>query len=245
MINPDYYLRQLDLINPDRLTKPVLIIGAGNIGSWAALALGKMGCSNITLMDADTIELHNCSTQVYGSRDVGQSKVKAVRSYLARMIEHKPRIIPAAWTADTDLLPYRYIISAVDSITVRTDLFNALVAAGHTGVFIDGRMGGNILSIYTVNLNQTADIENYRRTLFSASNALRLPCSAQGTIYNCFIMAGYIADALAQTVNGRPVPSEIEIDLFNFTNYTTYPAGPGGYSDRGSPPVAFPALPVT
>ena len=41
------YSRQLDLVMPSDLNFPILIVGAGGIGSWATLALAKMGCSNI------------------------------------------------------------------------------------------------------------------------------------------------------------------------------------------------------
>ena len=49
------FWRQLDLCPPDKLKFPITVIGAGAIGSAAVVTLAKMGCSNITVYDEDTL----------------------------------------------------------------------------------------------------------------------------------------------------------------------------------------------
>ena len=76
------YWRQLDILQPDDLVRPITIIGVGGIGSPVALALTKMGCRRLTLFDPDTIEPHNLPNQLYRLRDVGRPKVEALADLL-------------------------------------------------------------------------------------------------------------------------------------------------------------------
>ncbi|UAW64012.1 molybdopterin-synthase adenylyltransferase MoeB [Mycoavidus sp. HKI] len=64
----------------------VLIIGAGGLGSPAALYLAAAGIGTLTLMDADTVDLANLQRQIiYTTETVGQAKVSAARAALARL----------------------------------------------------------------------------------------------------------------------------------------------------------------
>ena len=72
------YVRQSDIINPEVLGTPVHIIGAGAIGSCAALALAKIGFKDFTVYDFDSVELHNLPNQMYRAKDIGKPKVEAL-----------------------------------------------------------------------------------------------------------------------------------------------------------------------
>jgi len=76
------FLRQLDLVNPETLDLPIHLIGCGGIGSFAALALSKMGAQRLHLYDPDAIEEHNLPNQLFRLRDVGRPKVEALREIL-------------------------------------------------------------------------------------------------------------------------------------------------------------------
>ena len=61
----------------------VLIIGAGGLGSPAALYLASGGVGRITLVDDDTVELTNLQRQVmHTNARIGQSKVESGREAL-------------------------------------------------------------------------------------------------------------------------------------------------------------------
>jgi len=47
------YKRQTNLVKPEELDFPILLIGCGGIGSWTLLALRKMGCSNVAVVEFD------------------------------------------------------------------------------------------------------------------------------------------------------------------------------------------------
>ncbi|WP_338860304.1 molybdopterin-synthase adenylyltransferase MoeB [Mycetohabitans rhizoxinica] len=64
----------------------VLIIGAGGLGSPAAMYLGAAGVGTLTLVDADTVDLTNLQRQILHSSDtIGQAKVASGRATLARL----------------------------------------------------------------------------------------------------------------------------------------------------------------
>lgn len=218
MINESHFRRQLGLVHPDKLTMPILVVGAGNIGSWTTLALMKLGCQNVTVIDHDMVEEHNVGSQLYNSADVGETKVDAMNRRIGFIAENQPIVRNQRYDPTMPLQDFQVVISAVDNIDVRRELFTAL--QGSTKIFVDGRMGGNSITIYTIPMNDSAKVAMYAETLFDRKDALEVPCSERSVVYNCFIMAGYITDVIAHIANEQPIPSEMELDLMNFTLFT-------------------------
>ena len=62
-----------------------LVIGAGGLGSPAALYLATAGVGTITIADGDIVDLTNLQRQILHARDsVGQSKAASARDTIAR-----------------------------------------------------------------------------------------------------------------------------------------------------------------
>lgn len=222
ILNDNIWNRQLGLIHPEKLQMPILIVGAGSIGSWAALALSKLGCSNITIMDGDIIEEHNAGSQVYKASDEGLEKVQALSDKLRLLTDLTPKTIAAHWNIENpehikDLEQYEIVIAAVDNITIRAQLFNTL--KGKNIFYIDGRMAGNELEIYSTRLQEEEDQKAYEATLFSEEETSIVPCSERSVVYNVFLMGGLIADIVKKHANEEELPKEILMDLYNFTLY--------------------------
>lgn len=216
-INKEHFIRQRDLINAEKLDKKIIIIGAGGIGSWTALALLKMGCINVTVLDFDGIEEHNLGSQIYNTNDIGKEKVNALKDKLVPLVSQEPQILNKKWTPSFNLTKYDIVISAVDSITVRGEMFNNLIKNKFKGYFIDGRMAANEINLYCINIEDKNHIALYKDTLFKPEEALPIPCSARAVIYNCFVISGLIADCVAQIVNKNVQKQEIIVDLMNLT----------------------------
>jgi molybdopterin/thiamine biosynthesis adenylyltransferase len=63
-----------------------LIVGAGGLGSPAAMYLAASGVGTITLVDADTVDLTNLQRQIlHATASVGRSKVESGRDALAQL----------------------------------------------------------------------------------------------------------------------------------------------------------------
>ena len=63
------------------LRSHALIIGAGGLGCPAALYLAAAGVGQLTLVDADSVDLTNLQRQIlHGTADVGRPKVASART---------------------------------------------------------------------------------------------------------------------------------------------------------------------
>ena len=68
----------------------VLCIGAGGLGSPAALYLAAAGIGNIGIVDFDDVDLSNLQRQIlHGTKDIGRSKLESARD---RLHDMNPRI---------------------------------------------------------------------------------------------------------------------------------------------------------
>lgn len=216
----DIHNRQLGIIHPDKLRVPILIVGAGSIGSWTAYALSKLGCSDVNIIDGDIIEEHNAGSQVYKASDAGENKVIALINKLSVLTDGPVFGMDYHWDVNnkehTELLNrFPIVIAAVDNITVRKQLFETLQKKD--GLYIDARMAGNALEIYTVRGKNEKDVEAYKNTLFEEGEENPVPCSERSVVYNVFIVAGLVADLVAKHANQQELPQELIMDLYNFT----------------------------
>ena len=66
--------------------QPIMICGAGALGSLLADNLARQGVRQLSLIDFDRIEQHNAGTQLYGESDVGAKKVDVLRNHLFRSV---------------------------------------------------------------------------------------------------------------------------------------------------------------
>jgi adenylyltransferase/sulfurtransferase len=80
-------LPELGVEGQERLLRAhVLVIGAGGLGSPAALYLASAGIGHITLADGDDVDLTNLQRQIlHATRSVGRPKVESGRETLAAL----------------------------------------------------------------------------------------------------------------------------------------------------------------
>ena len=213
-----YFNRQTDLINMDEISKlNVTIIGVGAIGSWAAVALTRLGVKNLTLVDPDIVEMHNVANQAYGYEYIGRSKVDALSETLSKIM---PDIHPVTLEGEFNLLQPKeldeVIISGLDSMAARRDLWGMVNdPACRAKFYIDGRMGGELIKLYSVNGGIGRDL--YQLDMDSETGASEEPCTARSIIYNTQVCGGLIAAMIKKYVSEEPIPSLFMFDLANLT----------------------------
>jgi molybdopterin/thiamine biosynthesis adenylyltransferase len=211
------HTRQLGIIDPAKLTHRIAIIGAGSIGGWTALCLGKLGCSNITVFDHDSVEVHNAGSQIYKAADEGEKKVAALEERLRFLLENPIETHDIKWSPKESLLEYDIIIAAVDNITNRREIYEHI--KHRNKLYIDARMASNGIEIYTTRTSVPEDCERYEETLFDEKDNREIPCSERSVVYNVFVVAGMIGDLVAKWANAEELPREVVIDLKNLTLY--------------------------
>ncbi len=132
----------------------VVVVGAGGLGSPAALYLAAAGVGTIGLVDGDTVELSNLQRQIlHNSHRLGQPKVESARRTLADLNPevavqtHPVRLIAAnalelldgydVVVDGTDSFPTRYLVNDA-SLHLRTPVVHGSVFRfeGHATTFL-------------------------------------------------------------------------------------------------------------
>jgi molybdopterin/thiamine biosynthesis adenylyltransferase len=122
----------------------VLIVGAGGLGSPAALYLAAAGVGVIGLIDPDTVALSNLQRQVlFATGEVGAAKVEAAAARLAALnpevtIEPLARRLDAA-NADEIVARYHLVLDGTDDFATRFAVNAACLGAGKT--LVSGAIG--------------------------------------------------------------------------------------------------------
>jgi len=102
----------------------VLCIGAGGLGSPAALYLTAAGIGTLGLVDADQVDASNLQRQIlYGTDDVGKPKLETARARLreinpnVEIVRHDVRLTSA--NATEIIAPYDLVIDGSDNFPTR------------------------------------------------------------------------------------------------------------------------------
>lgn len=118
----------------------VLLVGAGGLGSPAALYLAAAGVGSIGLVDFDTVDASNLHRQLlYGTRDVGRPKLEAAARRLedvnpnARVERHETRL--TSENALDIVRRYDVVLDGTDNFPTRYLVNDACVLAGKPNVY--------------------------------------------------------------------------------------------------------------
>lgn len=117
----------------------VLVVGAGGLGSPAALYLAAAGIGTLGLVDFDDVDLSNLQRQVlHGTRDVGRAKVDSARDTLSDLNPHvQIQLHRERLTRDNALAlfaRYDLILDGTDTFATRYLINDACVLTGKRNV---------------------------------------------------------------------------------------------------------------
>lgn len=214
------FWRQFDIVRPtEDLAFPISVIGCGGIGSPTTLALAKMGCADITVYDDDSVENHNLPNQIYKLSDIGKTKVESLAASVQEFTGAKLKIVAERVGPASRL--EGAIVSGVDSMTARQEIWKAVKFKPAISLYVDARMGAEVCRIYSVRPTNPADVKAYESTLYHDGQAQELPCTGRAIIYNVFMIASLVANQVKKFARGEKFPREIIFDLATLTLLTS------------------------
>lgn len=207
------YVHQTGFFDPDKTQEmAVTVIGCGGIGACVLPLLVTMGFTKFVLWDADSVEEHNVSTNlIYRLADIGRPKVERSAEYLE---EFGAKEVIAHQEAYGGQLPLSgLVISGVDSMAARENIWPHVEFNDEVSLYLDGRIGGLHMTLLAVEPFNLEHIEKYQKHLFPDSKAAPLPCTARTIVYPAVALATHMANILAGWSRGEKMPFRID---FNF-----------------------------
>jgi molybdopterin/thiamine biosynthesis adenylyltransferase len=130
----------------------VLIIGAGGLGSPAAMYLAAAGVGTIGIVDADVVDLSNLQRQIlHNSSDVGKPKVQSAKESMNAMNSDVEVHTYHEWVNSTNISAlirdYDFILDGTDNFPVKFLINDACVMLqkpfSHAGII---RFQGQLLT---------------------------------------------------------------------------------------------------
>lgn len=159
------------------VTEPIVVVGAGGIGSWLSLYLSRISTGDIIIFDHDEIEQHNLGGQLFATEDVGLTKVQSLQN-TAKRYSGKDIIAFADKFTEEDGLTAPIMFSAVDNMKARKIIFERWKAQEDKEIFIDGRLEAETYQVYVVTPDKC---DEYEKTLFEDAEVETLNCTYKQT----------------------------------------------------------------
>lgn len=205
----DRLVRQQELVPEDRLAcLTASVVGVGAVGRQVALQLAAMGARRLQLVDFDSVEWTNVTTQGYLASDVGQLKVDATADAVRRidpMIQME--LVQDCYRPAIQL--GEAVFCCVDSIAARRAIWRS--AGPRLQFWADGRMLGEVIRVLIVADEFGRD--HYPTTLFPQSEAQVGRCTAHGTIYTANVAAGLMLHQFARWLRGQAIDRDTSLNL--------------------------------
>jgi sulfur carrier protein ThiS adenylyltransferase len=206
---PDRFERQAELVPRERLLQEIAtVIGVGAIGRQVALQLAALGIPKIQLIDPDTVELTNVTTQAYLADDVGRAKVHAAAD-MCQQIEPMLDVEEIQDRFRPSLTIGTAVFCCVDSIAARAAIWRNVERRAL--FWADGRMLGETVRVLIATTDQGRG--HYRETLFPEEEAQAGRCTSRSTIYAASLAAALMVHQFTRYLRKLPVDVDATFNL--------------------------------
>jgi molybdopterin-synthase adenylyltransferase len=205
----DRFIRQAELVPQKRLAAlAATVIGAGAIGRQVALQLAALGARQIQLIDFDTVDSTNITTQGYCAADIGLLKVEATAQAI-RGIDGSIDVITIADRFRPQVEVGEAVFCCVDSIDSRSAIWRSVY--NRCRFWADGRMLGETIRILVASDPDSRN--HYPSALFPQSQAYTGSCTSRGTWYAAAIAAGLMVHQFTRWLRDLPPDRDSCVNL--------------------------------
>lgn len=194
----------------------IAVAGLGGIGSWASFLMARCSPYRLDLFDNDYVAVHNMAGQMFDINDIGLSKAYCMYDKIRKF---HGGIIGAFETRFYTANTYGIVLSCVDSMRSRKDIFESYSRAYPSGFLIDGRLAAEQFQVLCVDFRDKYSMEKYQKEfLFDDSEAEQTICSYKQTSYMSAMIASYMVNMAVNRISGRdndskrPIPFYTEYD---------------------------------
>ena len=158
---------------------PIAIVGAGALGNFVGLGLAALGCTRLTFLDPDRVEVTNLNRQILFWDRVGEPKAAVLAERIAGWFGAGPKAKTAYVTRKTDLSRYAAVFDCTDNFESRIVLSEKckdrglmLISGGTNAtagqaVFYDPARGGptpaELLGLYDLVGRRDVDVQQRAR----------------------------------------------------------------------------------
>jgi hypothetical protein len=173
----------------------VCVVGLGAVGQGVALSLLANGYE-VHAFDYQKVNDSNVIPQQYKLSQVGTDKVFAFLQNARDFIGAEPHIYNELYNG----FESEVIVSAVDNMVARKQIFETFKASKECQLFIDARMLPNQFQVFCVTKDK---IDDYESHLFNDDDIPSINCSFKSSRHNNQLIHGYITWMVCNYVTNR------------------------------------------
>lgn len=210
-------LSQQDNIFDSLYAQPITVIGAGSVGSNLVMMLARMGIKDMTVYDGDAIESHNIPMSVYRPSDLGRFKVRALESIVKENTGLAIKGILKMYEGKEILRGT--VVACVDTMEARQLIFNQVRQNPLVDLFVDTRVGTELISVFTIEPCSYDDLAYYGPFLAYSTKETAMPfCGSHGINFIACRTASAVCANLTsfwQNATKKRHHQELAIQLLN------------------------------
>lgn len=172
---------------------PVMIGGAGGIGSWLTALLSRAGFE-CHVFDFDVYETHNMGGQFLVKQAIGKPKVDALQELIRNFSDEEIQVYNEPYTEES--MTNDIMFSGFDNMAARHIYFKRWLQYNEdnpNAIFIDGRLTAEQLTIFCVKGADYPAIDLFQRKyLYPDSNVPDAPCTFKQTSHTAAMIAAHM-----------------------------------------------------